>query len=80
MVSQKVEGTVTPAQAGVHNSIKILDSRLRGNDRKERFSTFYESIKKWMVESLDKEARRLGVTRQSIIKVWIADRLHKDTS
>lgn len=29
----------------------------------------------WMIESLDREARRLGVTRQSIIKVWIADRL-----
>jgi hypothetical protein len=29
----------------------------------------------WMIESLDKEARRLGVTRQSIIKVWIAERL-----
>ncbi len=29
----------------------------------------------WMIQSLDKEARRLGVTRQSIIKVWIADRL-----
>lgn len=31
----------------------------------------------WMVDSLDQEARRLGVTRQSIIKVWIADRLEK---
>jgi hypothetical protein len=31
----------------------------------------------WMVESLDREARRLGVTRQSIIKVWIAERLEK---
>ncbi len=29
----------------------------------------------WMVESLDMEARRLGVTRQSIIKIWIAERL-----
>ena len=29
----------------------------------------------WMVESLDREASRLGVTRQSIIKVWIAERL-----
>ncbi|MBI2059291.1 MAG: CopG family transcriptional regulator [Nitrospirae bacterium] len=29
----------------------------------------------WMVESLDKEARRLGVTRQSIIKLWLAERL-----
>jgi hypothetical protein len=31
----------------------------------------------WMIESLDREARRLGVTRQSIIKVWIAERLEK---
>ena len=29
----------------------------------------------WMVESLDREARKLGVTRQSIIKVWLAERL-----
>ena len=29
----------------------------------------------WMVEALDREAKRLGVTRQSIIKVWIAERL-----
>jgi hypothetical protein len=31
----------------------------------------------WMIDSLDREARRLGVTRQSIIKVWIAERLEK---
>jgi hypothetical protein len=29
----------------------------------------------WMVESLDREAARIGVTRQSIIKLWIAERL-----
>jgi hypothetical protein len=29
----------------------------------------------WMIHSLDKEAGRLGVTRQSIIKVWISERL-----
>lgn len=29
----------------------------------------------WVVEALDQEAKRLGVTRQSIIKVWIAERL-----
>ncbi len=34
----------------------------------------------WMVESLDREAKRLGVTRQSIIKVWIADRLGRKAS
>jgi hypothetical protein len=34
-------------------------------------------LPQWMIESLDKEARRPGVTRQSIIKVWIAERLQK---
>lgn len=29
----------------------------------------------WMIHSLDREASRLGVTRQSIIKVWISERL-----
>jgi len=31
----------------------------------------------WMIGSLDREARRLGVTRQSIIKIWIAERLSR---
>jgi hypothetical protein len=31
----------------------------------------------WMIDSLDREAKRLGVTRQSIIKVWIAERLRE---
>lgn len=29
----------------------------------------------WVVEGLDREARRLGVTRQALIKLWIAERL-----
>ncbi len=29
----------------------------------------------WMVESLDKEAKRIGVSKQSIIKIWLAERL-----
>lgn len=31
----------------------------------------------WMIDALDREATRLGVTRQSIIKVWIAERLER---
>jgi len=31
----------------------------------------------WMVDSLDREARRLGVTRQSLIKLWLAEKLGK---
>jgi hypothetical protein len=29
----------------------------------------------WMVDALDREARRMGVTRQSLIKLWLAERL-----
>jgi hypothetical protein len=31
----------------------------------------------WMVTALDAEARHLGVTRQSIIKLWLAERLEE---
>ncbi|MBK6733993.1 MAG: CopG family transcriptional regulator [bacterium] len=31
----------------------------------------------WMVHELDREASRIGVTRQSIIKMWLAERLAK---
>jgi len=31
----------------------------------------------WMIQLLDKEAKRLGVPRQSIIKLWLAERLQK---
>lgn len=34
----------------------------------------------WMIDSLDREARRVGVTRQSIIKLWIAERLERKAS
>ena len=33
----------------------------------------------WMIESLDKEASRIGVTRQSIIKLWLAEKLEITT-
>lgn len=29
----------------------------------------------WVVAGLDREAQRLGVTRQALIKLWIAERL-----
>jgi len=34
----------------------------------------------WMIHSLDKEAKRLGVPRQSIIKIWLAERLEQKTT
>lgn len=34
----------------------------------------------WMIDSLDREASKLGVTRQSVIKVWLAERLEAEAS
>ena len=34
----------------------------------------------WMIDSLDREASKLGVTRQSVIKVWLAERLEAAAS
>ena len=31
----------------------------------------------WLVDALDREAKRLGVSRQALLKVWIAERLEK---
>ena len=31
----------------------------------------------WMIDSLDREAKRLGISRQAIIKVWLAERLEQ---
>ena len=33
----------------------------------------------WVIAALDEEAKKIGVTRQSIIKVWIAERLKAES-
>jgi hypothetical protein len=49
----------------------------RPNQEQKRVNVDFPN---WMVSSLDKEAKHLGVTRQSIIKVWLAERLEKVAS
>ena len=44
----------------------------RPNDQARRVNVDFPA---WVVEGLDKQARHLGVTRQSLIKMWIAERL-----
>ena len=51
-----------------------LSSAKRPNQDQKRVNVDFP---KWMVNELDLEARRIGVTRQSIIKVWIAERLEQ---
>ena len=47
-------------------------SARRPNEAPRRVNVDFPS---WMVDALDKQARHLGVTRQSLIKLWIAERL-----
>lgn len=44
----------------------------RPNDQPKRVNVDFPT---WVVEALDREARHLGVTRQSLIKLWVAERL-----
>ena len=54
-----------------------LSNAKRPNQEQKRVNVDFP---KWMVELLDREAGRLGVTRQSIIKVWLAERLEQSAS
>ena len=64
---------------GVEDVIDDLDvnSATRPNQTPRRVNVDFPS---WMVDSLDREAKRLGVTRQSVIKVWIAEKLERKAS
>ena len=50
-------------------------SKIRRPGQEQRRVNF--DFPSWMIRSLDREARRLGVTRQSIIEVWIAEKLER---
>lgn len=54
-----------------------LSKARRPNQEQRRVNVDFPT---WMIASLDKEAKHLGVTRQSIIKVWLAERLEKVAS
>jgi hypothetical protein len=51
-----------------------LSKAKRGMQDQKRVNVDFPA---WMIESLDKEAGRIGVTRQSIIKLWLAERLEE---
>lgn len=61
------DGVDITASLDLSNAKRVLQEQKRVN---VDFPT-------WMIESLDREAGKLGVTRQSIIKVWLAERLEK---
>ncbi|RJQ51618.1 MAG: CopG family transcriptional regulator [Actinobacteria bacterium] len=61
---------------GVEDIIEDLDLSTAHRPLKEQRRVNVD-FPLWMVESLDREAKRLGVTRQSIIKMWLAERLER---
>ena len=54
-----------------------LSKATRPNQEQKRVNVDFP---RWMIHLRDKEARRLGVPRQSIIKIWLAERLEKSSS
>ena len=46
----------------------------RPNHKQKRIDVDFPS---WVIDSLDREASRVGVTRQSIIKLWLVERLEE---
>lgn len=54
-----------------------ISSARRVNQEQKRINVDFPA---WVVESLDREAARIGVTRQSIIKVWLVERLQAESA
>lgn len=54
-----------------------LSTARRTNQTQKRINVDFPS---WVVESLDREAARIGVTRQSIIKVWLVERIKAEAA
>ncbi|MBV1790198.1 CopG family transcriptional regulator [Marinobacterium sp. D7] len=64
---------------GVEDIVDELDlsSARRVNQEQKRINVDFPA---WVVDSLDREAARIGVTRQSIIKVWLVERLQAEAA
>jgi len=64
---------------GAEDIIDDLDLKTarRANQESKRINVDFPA---WVVESLDRESARIGVTRQSIIKVWLVERLRAESA
>lgn len=71
----KAEELDKKINAGEKMTVYLDVSRARR--RREEIKRVNVDLPLWMIHSLDKEARRIGVPRQSIIKLWLAERLEK---
>jgi hypothetical protein len=70
-MKEKTFGTKFDSGETILNEVDLRQARRIGTDAK-RVNVDFPA---WMMDSLDCEARRLGVTRQSLIKLRLADEL-----
>lgn len=57
----------------ISRSLDVAKARRPGLDQRR----VNVDIPEWMIQSLDREAARLGVPRQSLVKMWLAERLER---
>lgn len=76
MKAEDFEKKFDEAREDIVHDLDLSTAR-RVNREQKRVNVDFPS---WVVESLDREAARMGVTRQSIIKVWLVERLKAEAS
>ncbi len=76
MKAKKIDKKFDDNKEDILDAFDLSKAR-RPNQEQKRVNVDFPT---WMVTSLDKEAKHIGVTRQSIIKVWLAERLEKVAS
>ena len=76
MKAEEFERKFDEAQEDLLEALELSTAR-RVNLESKRINVDFPS---WVVEALDREATRIGVTRQSIIKMWLVERLQLEAS
>jgi len=71
MKTNKLDIKLNEGQEDVLDNVD-LPTLKRPNQKQKRVNVDF-SI--WIIDSLDKEAKRIGVTRQSFIKIWLTEKL-----
>ena len=76
MKARKFDKTFDLGKKDIVDDLDLSTAR-RVNQEQKRINVDFPS---WVVESLDREAARVGVTRQSIIEVWLVERLKAEAA
>ena len=76
MKAEQFEKKFDEAKEDLLEDLELSTAR-RVNLKSKRINVDFPS---WVVEALDREATRIGVTRQSIIKMWLVERLQLEAS